>query len=230
MTYFRSSVSLKILSLCLLCCIATTNCSKEKEPTVTSGVAQAYLDEVVNLMKTNSINRKTIDWTALKAKVDAQAQGAQTIADTYSAIQLGLTLLGDNHSMYYTTTGTPIYGTRTVSCTDVNVVTGTMYKGVGYIKVSTFDGGGSEATKFAQSIQDAIKAADSDSSIGWIVDLRGNAGGNMWPMIAGVGPLLGQGICGYFIDPDGTASAWSYQGGGSFLNQAEITKVESAYT
>ncbi|RZM21703.1 MAG: peptidase S41 [Pedobacter sp.] len=227
MTHFRSSVSLKILFLCF---VAISSCNKEKEPTVTSGVAQAYLNEVVNLLKSNSINRKTIDWPVLKAKVDAQAQGAQTIADTYSAIQLGLTLLGDSHSMYYTTTGATIYGNRKVSCTDVNIVTGTIYKGVGYIKVSSFDGGGSDATKFAQSIQDAIKAADSDSLIGWIVDLRGNLGGNMWPMIAGVGPLLGEGICGYFIDPDGNASAWSYQGGSSSLSQAEITKVESAYT
>ncbi|QMW05615.1 S41 family peptidase [Spirosoma foliorum] len=227
MTKFKSSAPLKILLLCL---ISVVSCHQEKGPTVTSATAQSYLDEVVGLMKANSINRKTIDWTVFKAKVDAQAQGAQTIADTYPAIQLGLTLLGDNHSMYYPTTGTVIYGTKTVACTDANIVTGTIYKGVGYVKVSSFDGGGSDASKFAQSIQGAIKAADNDSLKGWIVDLRGNLGGNMWPMIAGVGPLLGEGICGYFLDPDGNASAWSYQKGSALLNQAELTKVESAYT
>ncbi|WP_052731119.1 S41 family peptidase [Spirosoma radiotolerans] len=230
MTHFKSPVSFKLLSLCLLSFITLTSCNKEKEPAVTSVAAQTYLDEVVGLVKANSINRKTIDWTVFKAKVDAQARGAQTIADTYPAIQLGLTLLGDNHSMYYATTGTTFYGNRTVSCTDLNPITGTIYKGIGYVKVTAFNGGGSDATKFAQSIQDAIKAADSDSIIGWIVDLRDNLGGNMWPMIAGVGPLLGEGVCGYFLDPDGNASAWSYQKGSALLNQAELTKVESAYT
>lgn len=230
MTNSESSVALKILSFCLLFVTTLISCNKEKEPAVTSAVAQAYVDEVVNLMKNNSVNRKTIDWSVFKAKVDAQAQGAQTIPDTYPAIQLGLTLLGDNHSMYYTSTGTVIYGNKTVACTDIDPVTGTIDKRIGYIKVASFNGGGSDATKFAQSIQDAIKAADSDSLKGWIVDLRGNTGGNMWPMVAGVGPLLGEGICGYFVDPDGSASAWSYQGGSSFLSQSEITKVMSAYT
>jgi hypothetical protein len=31
------------------------------------------------------------------------------------------------------------------------------------------------------------------------VDLRGNGGGNMWPMLAGVGPVLGEGIVGWIV-------------------------------
>lgn len=203
----KSSLLLKILFFCLLVLLS---CSNEKEPVVTSLTAQTYVDEVVSLMKTNSINRKTIDWTGFKATVNAQAQDAQTIADTYPAIKAALALLGDNHSTYYTATGTVLYGNSAVACTDANIITGTIYNGIGYIKVTTFNGGGSEASQYAQSIQDAIKAADSDPIVGWIVDLRGNLGGNMWPMLAGVGPLLGEGTCGYFLDPDGNASAWSY--------------------
>ena len=30
----------------------------------------------------------------------------------------------------------------------------------------------------------------------------------MWPMVAGVGPLLGEGVIGYFIDPPGVESVW----------------------
>ena len=52
-----------------------------------------------------------------------------------------------------------------------------------------------------QQIQDQIKIMDHPYNIGWIVDLRGNGGGNMWPMLAGIGPILGEGIAGYFIDP-----------------------------
>jgi C-terminal processing protease CtpA/Prc len=33
----------------------------------------------------------------------------------------------------------------------------------------------------------------------WIIDLRNNTGGNCWPMLAGLGALLGNGVHGYFI-------------------------------
>lgn len=58
---------------------------------------------------------------------------------------------------------------------------------------------GVEATRFAESIQQAISEADRDGLAGWIVDFRGNGGGNMWPMIAGVGPVLGEGIIGWIV-------------------------------
>src|SRR5690606_8339193 len=64
---------------------------------------------------------------------------------------------------------------------------------------------------------------------GWIVDVRGNTGGNMWPMIAGVGPLLGQGLVGHFIDPEGAQQAWSYEGGEARLDGVPIARAPSPY-
>jgi carboxyl-terminal processing protease len=49
---------------------------------------------------------------------------------------------------------------------------------------------------------------------GWIIDLRGNRGGNMWPMLAGIGFVLGDGVAGSFVSSDGTVeSEWSYKRG-----------------
>src|SRR5205814_410832 len=39
-----------------------------------------------------------------------------------------------------------------------------------------------------------------------------NTGGNMWPMLAGVGPILGDGSVGSFVANDGNVS-WFYQDG-----------------
>lgn len=38
--------------------------------------------------------------------------------------------------------------------------------------------------------QNVIRSKDSGDRCGWIVDLRSNSGGNMWPMLLGVAPLL----------------------------------------
>ncbi len=68
--------------------------------------ARAYLDELIGLMQGHSINRLTIDWSAFRTKVFARAAGAQSIPDTYPAIQVALDALGDGHSVYYASTGT----------------------------------------------------------------------------------------------------------------------------
>lgn len=56
--------------------------------------------------------------------------------------------------------------------------------------------GGTRQDAFNQDIQRAlrwqevIRGKDSGDRCGWIVDLRSNSGGNMWPMLLGVAPLL----------------------------------------
>lgn len=52
----------------------------------------------------------------------------------------------------------------------------------------------------------------------------------MWPMIAGIGPVLGEGICGYFIDPDGTEAVWEYVAGESLLNGLSQERVLRPYS
>ena len=47
---------------------------------------------------------------------------------------------------------------------------------------------------------------------GWIVDLRGNTGGNMWPMLTGIGPILGDGAVGSFVAAGGNVT-WFYKDG-----------------
>jgi len=46
---------------------------------------------------------------------------------------------------------------------------------------------------------------------GWVVDLRVNIGGTMWPMIAGAGPLMGAGLLGRFVNAAGSETCWFYR-------------------
>lgn len=61
---------------------------------------------------------------------------------------------------------------------------------------------------------------------GWVVDLRANGGGNMLPMLAGVGPLLGEGMIGAFLHPSGERLLWSYRYGTLLLGDQVLLKVE----
>jgi len=70
---------------------------------------------------------------------------------------------------------------------------------VGYVKYTR---------KLSQVVGDLAKARPA----GWIVDLRGNQGGNMWPMIAGLGPLLEDDHLGEFFNVRDHA-VWFYHRG-----------------
>jgi C-terminal processing protease CtpA/Prc len=97
------------------------------------------------------------------------------------------------------------------------------------VKVDSFSGSGAQATAFATAVQGAIASADRDDLAGWIVDVRGNGGGNMWPMLAGVGPVLGEGRVGYFIDPAGAESFWEYRAGEALLHGTLLQRVDRPY-
>jgi C-terminal processing protease CtpA/Prc len=74
-----------------------------------------------------------------------------------------------------------------------------------------------------------IRTADRPGLIGWIVDLRGNGGGNMWPMIAGVGPVLGEGIIGWIVYNNREYEREYRDGGALSLNEA-FAQVANPYT
>ena len=195
-----------------------------------SVLATSYLNEIVGVMQSNSINRSQINWTDFRAQVLARAQSAQTIADTYPAISLALGLLGDQHSFYTTAGGSGIGNPSGRRCAAPAVSTPAVPADIGYVRVTSFSGSDAAAIRaFADSVQDQIRNGDQPNLAGWIVDLRGNGGGNMWPMLAGVGPVLGDGVAGYFMPPGGTSSEWGYVNGAAVLTGNAQAIASSVY-
>jgi carboxyl-terminal processing protease len=160
-----------------------------------SPAASEYITRVMDLMQANSINRLTIDWPAFRASVLNVAGSSQTIADLTPAVRQAITLLRDGHSSYRPAAGGTVF-VALRNCEPARTVPVTLPPNIGTVKVGAFNQQGDAANAFARQIQDTIAAADRDDLIGWIVDLRANGGGNMWPMIAGLGPIIGEGTLG----------------------------------
>jgi C-terminal processing protease CtpA/Prc len=152
-------------------------------------------------METYSVNKASIDWSHLRAQVVAVAGDAGTIPELDGAIDLALRMVGD-HESYYQRAGRLIGPVPVGGCSAAVPTPQEIPDTIGYVRVASCDCQGSAATQFAESVQRAISAADRVGLIGWIVDLRGNFGGNMWAMIAGIGPVLGDGIIGWIIYND----------------------------
>jgi carboxyl-terminal processing protease len=216
---------------CSLLLLVLFGCeNNDKKVSGLSGLStqvNSYLNEMLTIMQNNSINRRSINWSTLKSNVIARAGNAQTIQAAEPAILLALAGLGDNHSLITTSYQKTIYS-GTLSCSGgTTSVTSTTE--IGYVVVSSFSGSTTQADAFAKNIQSTIRNQDNPNIKGWIVDLRGNGGGNMWPMLAGIGPILGDGVAGHFIDIDNNAQAYGYFNGSSQLNQVAITTVPSPY-
>lgn len=203
----------------LLAVLVVAACSSASEPSLPdpgsagtmSAKAAGYIYEVVGVMQANSVRRKVIDWPLLLERTVQRAGSAQTTADTYPAIRQAVTDLGDRHSSFwlpgsFSTEAEVILPPRGVRLADGKV---------GYLTVPQFSNSDGSATELATMYHQVIAVTDTASLCGWMIDLRGNLGGNMWPMLAGVGPILGGGIVGYFVDPDSAISAWYYHEGAS---------------
>jgi carboxyl-terminal processing protease len=61
---------------------------------------------------------------------------------------------------------------------------------------------------YADSLASLVSSLYWSGQNGWVIDLRSNHGGNMYPTLAGLSALLGEGILGYDIYPNGHQKAW----------------------
>lgn len=85
---------------------------------------------------------------------------------------------------------------------------------LGYINLPSFGNlDQNDSRNYANTVQQGIRDLDSKGVCGWIVDLEKNSGGNMYPMLAGVGPLLGDGDDGAFVDANSRQTPWGYRRG-----------------
>src|SRR2546421_2208843 len=67
--------------------------------------------------------------------------------------------------------------------------------------------------QYAPTAQQVIREVHQRATCGWVVDVRRNPGGNVWPMLAGVGPVLGEGEVNSSVSAEGEKIATVYRHG-----------------
>lgn len=184
-----------------------------------SPVAARYLRYALSVIDEHAFVRATLDWPAYRGAVMRQARGAVTVEDSYLAIRYALGALGDGHSHFMTAermgalADAPVGNARTGR--PMVPPRGELLGGsIGYLRLPGVAGGSHmDRVEFAEALQRMIAELDVSADCGWIVDLRDNSGGNLWPMLAGLGPLLGDGEVGASVGPDGERKRFWYDGG-----------------
>jgi carboxyl-terminal processing protease len=190
--------------------------------------ARAYLEEALDIIQTHSIKRDVLDWDALRARAYELADGARAPEQTHDAIRFALGRLLDSHSRFMTPAELALWSAADPIVYDNIAPAGTLLEGcIGYVRMEDFvptDEGQGRA--YVSNLQQIIADIDAQCPCGWIVDLRRNGGGNMWPMLAGIGPILGEGRAGAFVNVDGQETAWFYRNGQAFYGEYLMAEAD----
>lgn len=195
-------------AVCLVFAASVGLAQPPGDPTKSDPIA--YLNRALDEMQTRALRRESVDWPTLRASTLAHAAGAKTTVDTYEAIRFALAALGDHHSSLHLTPALERLESEQARpaspqpAIPPNPFVG-RYEPEGHLEnfgrkvfalvvvPKCFPENQRQFVAFETKLQNVIADLDRSHPEGWIVDLRGNVGGNMWPMLAGIGPVLGEG-------------------------------------
>ena len=206
--------------------IVINNASEPIEPLAPE--PEAYLLAALKDIHDSSLKRDSIDWQQLRDYLLSKAQHAQRSSDTYDALRVALRLLADRHS-------------RLLLPEEVQQL---MSEGAGHtpevkfvshqiatLTIPAFGGLSPQAAqRYMQAAALPLARAARKARCGWVIDLRGDSGGDLWPTLGVVAPFLRSGTLGAFNYPD-HIDLWRLQHGVLFDgSRATVTALTRSVT
>jgi hypothetical protein len=214
--------------------IAAASPAQSSPPTDKTKVdAAGYLKFVLDYVQSHAFHRTGVDWPRIREQALARAPHPASTVETYDPIRFALAGLRDHGSSLRLTPAletleaqrthnspaiapkdNPRSGPYSARSSPEGRIekAGSKLFALVVVPKCVCDNPG-QASEYATKLQRMIAQLDQSHPSGWIVDLRGHAGDNMWPMLAGVGPLLGEGDrLGESVTNHGRY-AWQYRDG-----------------
>lgn len=101
--------------------------------------------------------------------------------------------------------------------------------GIAYLELPGVTAG-PHAAQYDDTVHALLDTLDDGTLRGCVVDLRRNTGGTLWPMLAAIGPLAGDGKLGAFVSAHSSAD-WSYDAAAGVAKSGdyELAKVEKPH-
>ncbi len=196
----------------------------------------SYLDEFFDIVRKRALDRDLLNWEVLRADAYALSATADSLSEIYDVLNFTLRRI-DHHSYLQPPTEHRNWatGNNDEDAVDPNLryATGRRVDArMVYLSMPGVSSGHDKTLQaYADSLSRLIVRLDQPGTDEWVLDLRSNTGGNCWAMLAGIGPLLGDGRCGYFMQRDGSeANGWWYWEGASWLGRRQLQTLTKPYT
>ncbi len=182
---------------------------------------KSLLGSLITKAKETSLYSSTVNWDTLQKQIYAKAENAKTIEDLKPAFETLLNGLRDHHGRivnaknfstlaYFTDHKNSrntdkrvreIEDWKAVNDTTIKFEYEILNNNIGYLKIVGI-APNIDIEKESKKIRAAVIELSKQNVEKWIIDLRYNAGGNMHPMIAGIAPLIGNGVVGSLANLD----------------------------
>ncbi|MEU5902460.1 MULTISPECIES: S41 family peptidase [unclassified Streptomyces] len=192
--------------------------------------AHDYLARVLNLIQENALNRRKVDWGGFRREAYEAIADAASPSDAYGQIRKAIAALNDPHTFFLTPDDVAgAFGEE--ATTAAPVPSGRLVDGRYPLVVLPEATGVEEADRrYVETGAALVRELDAHRPGGWIVDLRGNTGGNMYPMMTVLAPLLADGLLGSFVDGDGqTTGRWNLRDGIVHHDEEAMSPVPNPY-
>ncbi|HYC29192.1 MAG TPA: S41 family peptidase [Chitinophagaceae bacterium] len=183
--------------------------------------AGKLLDEAFGLMKKYYYKKDSVPWSDLFTAAKSRLNNAGNCQEANETLQWCFREMKEKHSFILPPEKASLYNGNINSSkepVELSRLIGPLRHemvedGIAYIDIPWITTADEKiCTGFADSLQGVISSYDKQGVTKWIIDLRNNTGGNCWPMLAGLGPLIGNGVYGYFVSND-ERIPFSYQNG-----------------
>jgi carboxyl-terminal processing protease len=178
-------------------------------------VPAIYIRSALSIIEERAYYSDRVDWGQARRDALSLADASWVPRDTYPAIRHTLAALGDHHSFL----------SPPLSKSDIRAqvmrnsppTARDLGGRVGYVELPTLPGPSEylgDGRSYASVVHTEIAQVEAAGPrCGWVVDLRRDAGGMGWPMLAGIGPVLGEGELGAWIFRGAVRATWSYLDG-----------------
>jgi carboxyl-terminal processing protease len=181
-----------------------------------------------------SLKLDKMDWNAYRLEVISRIDPLSHVSpeSMLPLVKEALDRLGDKHSCIIANKNgsTPELAQDFFTSSVFADIRGQLLGEVGYINVPELVSfNPSILVKYATKMQEMIENVTAQGAKNWVVDLRGNKGGDMWSMLAGLGPIMGNGTHGNFIFSKGEKISWGYENGVSMAGGCSCVAVEKPF-
>jgi carboxyl-terminal processing protease len=198
---------------------------------------QQTLNQIIEHAENNSLYRENVDWSLLKSEMYDLSIDADSVSQLKPALDLMFKKLNDTHGRVFHNNQFLSYYTGEKKAhrahidwdvyTDIQSAQVYEFKAqllqdsIGYVRIVGLPMGDNQ--KMSADIQNAVCNVLEKGAKKWIIDLRYNGGGNMFPMVEGLATLIGDGnVGGTQGVTEEESSVWQIKNGDFFYDEQNV--------
>lgn len=233
------------------CALLGGSCAWAQAPA--TGDARALLAEAIAVLRAApSLGGEPVDWTAASERFAAGLAPGAAPGEAHRAIAAAVALLKDPHARFVAPAPPPVPAPELAQANGQGAAAGAaesktpetapqrppvptrpegrmLEAGIAYVVVpmcATPDVDGLRA--YALELRATLARLAKEESKGWALELRFNGGGNVWPMLLGLQPLLGDGAHATSVVGAGVTQVFGCTGNEAWLETDGKREVQLA--